>query len=391
MKTVAKERKKVVCLFNSFISLAGGDVRFIEIFRRATGFDYVVITSALGEQLCRKKQLVASYIKTTQESHPQGVLSTYFMRTLKAVSLKTPVYNGDVIYATSDFLPDVIPAFLYKKKNKCVKWVQVIHHLYQNPFVRVGSFLANLFGYLSQQISFILMKRHVDSVIVVNPIVKQQLSKMGFCNENIFVNYNGVDFEKIQRFQPSITMYNGVFLGRLNISKGLFDLLDIWKGVVAKNPYAVLALIGGGDSQIEKKLRAAIIASNLEKNVVVFGYLDDAQTFGILKSSQIFVFPSHEEGFGIAVLEAMACGLPVIAWDLPVFRALFPNGLLRIPLGNTEAFSKKILQLLQDSSLRLNLSRQAFRVSKRYSWDTIVKYELDVLTGRRITIRGNTL
>jgi glycosyltransferase involved in cell wall biosynthesis len=382
---------KIVCLFNSFVSLAGGDVRFIEIFRRAIGLNFVVITSALGKQICKEKQLTASYIQTTRETCLKNILCTYFIRVFKAISLNIKIKNGDTIYVTSDFLPDVIPAFFYKRKAKHVKWVQVIHHLYPNPFIRVGNFSANLFGYFSQQVGFALIKRRADVIIVVNPLMKQQLSQIGFRKEKIFVNYNGIDFDKIQNFSPSPIVYDGVFLGRLNLSKGVLDLLAIWKDVVLKNPAAVLAVIGGGDSKLENMLKNAIIEEKLEKNIFVLGYLEDSQAFSILKSSQVFVFPSHEEGFGIAILEAMACGLPVVAWDLPVYKHLFSGGILYVPITNINKFSSQITQLLQNKKFRDLLSNQAIHVSKCYSWDTIAKRELSILANQKSPEMINSL
>ncbi len=382
---------KIVCLFNSFVSLAGGDVRFIEIFRRVVGLNLVVITSAKGKQVCREKQLTASYIQTTRETCFKNILCTYFIRVFKALSLNIQIKNGDTIYVTSDFLPDVVPAFFYKRKAKHAKWVQVIHHLYPNPFIRVGNFSANLFGYFSQQVGFALIKRCADVIIVVNPLMKQQLSQIGFRKERIFVNYNGVDFDKIQNFSSSQVVYDGVFLGRLNLSKGVLDLLTIWKDVVLKNPEALLAVIGGGDSKLENILKNAVIEEKLEKNILVLGYLEDKQAFSILKSSQVFVFPSHEEGFGIAILEAMACGLPVVAWDLPVYKPLFPGGILYVPITHVTEFSSQITHLLQNKKFRDLLSDQAIHVSKCYSWDSIAKRELSILTRQKSPERINSL
>jgi glycosyltransferase involved in cell wall biosynthesis len=355
---------------------SGGDKRFREIFKRIVDFERIIITSKFGLDIYAKDVGQAEYLLTSEEKQKKNILLSYLMRTIKSLLLNLKISDQDILYSTSDFLPDVLPAFFYKLKNKA-RWVQVIHHLYENPSVRKGkSFVVNLFGFLSQRLSFILIKSRADLTIVVNPSVRQQLLEMGFNGKKIFTNYNGVDFEKIQRFQPSIKKYDCVFLGRLNVSKGIFDLVEIWKNVLIKNPHAMLAIVGGGNNLLEQKLKNEIINQHLEKNIDVLGYLDDAEVFGILKSSKIFVFPSHEEGFGIAILEAMASGLPVIAWDLKSYRNIFARGIIRVPVGNTEAFSRETLRLLDDSELRSSYSKDALEIASRYGWNRIAEREM---------------
>lgn len=342
--------------------------------------DLTVVTSEAGYYLCSVRGLKATFEITTQEYKTGNVALLYARRMLSALLVNFDIKKGAILYSTSDFLPDVLPPYVLKLRNKNVKWVQVIHHLYENPFIRKGeNFVTNLFGFLSQRLSFILAKKRADLIIIVNPIIRQQLIKIGFNGKKMFMNYNGVDIEKIHTFQPSVFKYDCIFLGRLNVSKGIFDLLEIWKGVIAKKPYATLAIIGGGNNKLEQKLKNEIIKSNLEKNVTVFGYLNDAEAFGILKSSKIFVFPSHEEGFGIAILEAMACGLPVIAWNLPVYKEVFPRGIITVPIKNFDEFVETTLKLLEDSELRSSVGKDALDIASKYSWDKVARQELLLL------------
>lgn len=363
--------------------VSGGTTRLIEIMKGISQKKNINLYVVSSESVCNsfvKNKLVAhyqisqSFVKNATDG--AELLIDSMFRTIRVCFFRLPVDKG-IIYSPSDFLWDVFPAFVWKLRNNNLKWVQIIHHLYDNPFKRKGkNFLANSLGFFSQRLDFILIKRRADLIIVVNSIMRQQLSKMGFNEKKIFVNYNGVDLKKIRSFQPSIRKYDCAFLGRLNVSKGIFDLLRIWKNVIAKNPHTQLAIIGGGDKQLEQISKNKITENKLEKNVDVLGYLEDKEAFPILKSSKIFIFPSHEEGFGIAVLEAMACGLPVIAWNLPVFREVFPQGMIIVPIGNFEEFAEEILKLLEDSALRNSISKDALDIASKYSWDEIAKQEM---------------
>jgi len=362
--------------------MSGGDIRFIEIAKRLMrkNVEVWVVTSKLGKEMCEKYGLKAKYVITTTEDEIKSVTCTYLKRIIRALFLKFELRKGDILYSTSDFLPDVLPAFILKLRNKDVGWIQVIHHLYGNPLRRRGkNFLVNLIGFLSQRVSFAMIKREADLIIAVNPLVKWQLVRLGFNASKIRVNYNGVDLMKMESIKPSDKKYDCVFLGRLNVSKGIFDLIKIWKVIVKKNPSITLAIIGGGDKSLEYALRNRVEEEKLENNINVLGFLDDEQAFGILKSCKVFVFPSYEEGFGIAALEAMACELSVVAWDLPVYREVFPKGMIRVPLGDAKKFADEILRLLNDPELYEKMRDDAIETASKYDWNKIAEKELELI------------
>lgn len=63
----------------------------------------------------------------------------------------------------------------------------------------------------------------------------------------------------------------------------------------------------------------------MDNHITMLESVPDDYLYSLLKSSKVFVFPSHEEGWGIAVCEAMAAGLPIVAYDLAPFREFFPR------------------------------------------------------------------
>lgn len=69
------------------------------------------------------------------------------------------------------------------------------------------------------------------------------------------------------------------------------------------------------------------------------------------RESKVFIHPSHEEGFGVAPLEAQACGLPVVAWNLPVYQEVFPKGMIKVEMGDIKRFADKVLDLLNNKKL----------------------------------------
>ena len=102
------------------------------------------------------------------------------------------------------------------------------------------------------------------------------------------------------------------------------------------------------------------------------------------KSSEVFVFPSHEEGWGIAICEAMACGLPVVAYDLPVYREIFTQGIITVPLKDIKAFSEKVVNLLENDKERHVLGDKARSQATVYDWDTVAARELSLMKNETI-------
>ncbi|MDR0373381.1 MAG: glycosyltransferase family 4 protein [Nitrososphaerota archaeon] len=374
----------MIAFLNSYSEgLSGSDLRFIELAERigkTKKLNLTIVTSNLGKRLCEARGLTATFSVTSKEDKLINILPTYIRRIIFAMFLRLDPNKNCIFYSTSDFLPDVFPVYVFKLTHKQTKWVQLIHHIQKNPFTRKGkSFFINFLGFLSQRLSFELSKSSADLTIVVNPAIKDQLLQTGFNRNKIVVNYNGVDLHKIQNFIPSKEKFDCVFLGRINVSKGIFDLIDVWHRVVSTNPKAKLAIIGKGDNHTEKQLYDYITKLHLHDHIHLCGYLNDLETFGILKSSKVFIFPSYEEGFGIAILQAMACSLPVVAYNLPVYREIFENTIVTVPLGNTKLMSERVTFLLENPAAAKSIGAAGVELASDYDWDKIAQREIQLI------------
>jgi len=103
-----------------------------------------------------------------------------------------------------------------------------------------------------------------------------------------------------------------LFLSRLDRKKGLDVLLPAFARVRNELPTSRLVIAGSGDSSYEKEMRALTRQHDLESCVEFVGFVDGSQRMELFRSSSLFVLPSREENFGLAVVEAMAVGLPVV-------------------------------------------------------------------------------
>lgn len=155
-------------------------------------------------------------------------------------------------------------------------------------------------------------------------------------------------------------------LGRLSVEKGFDRLIDAFCRVAGEHPDWHLVIVGEGPerSRLERQIREAALSDRIH----LPGWFENPWT--ALQSADLFVLPSRYEGFPNAMLEAMAAGLAVIAFDCPSgpSEILQPdiNGLL-IPNNDPEALKTALGRLMSDSARREALGQEARRVLDRFS------------------------
>jgi glycosyltransferase-like protein len=138
----------------------------------------------------------------------------------------------------------------------------------------------------------------------------------------------------------------------------------------------VLAVVGGHSFQDYREYRDRVLASlpelglSLDDDVVLLGTVPDAELPGWYAAADVLAFPSTKEGWGLAVLEAMSAGLPVVASDLPVFREYLRPGrdALMVPVDDSGALATALASVLGDQALADRLRTAGYAVAARFTW-----------------------
>lgn len=141
-------------------------------------------------------------------------------------------------------------------------------------------------------------------------------------------------------------------------------------------PSPVLAVVGGHSFQDYKEYREAALAGmpalglELGRDVVLLGTVPDDELPAWYAAADALAFPSLKEGWGLAVLEAMSSGLPVVTSDIPVFREYLTGGqdALLVPPGDEAALAAAMGSLIDDAALRARLGAAGIRVAARFTW-----------------------
>jgi glycosyltransferase involved in cell wall biosynthesis len=177
------------------------------------------------------------------------------------------------------------------------------------------------------------------------------------------LDYVDIGRERIETKEDKSCLHV-LYLGHLGKAKGSFDLICAAKTVLGQEHGVVFDLVGQeqviGDM---KQLHTEVADSGLEQYIHIRPAVTGTEKIKLFRSADIFVYPSYHEGMPMAVLEAMACGLPIIATQiggLPDLVCAGVNGLL-VPAGQPGQLANAIHQLIVNPQFRSSMQKNSFR------------------------------
>jgi glycosyltransferase-like protein len=166
-------------------------------------------------------------------------------------------------------------------------------------------------------------------------------------------------------------------IGGIEPRKGSLTLLEGFGKLRALAPELDARLIVAGGATLfdyrheVDRFHARVAELGLDHAVCVLGTLTDAQIERLYRGADAFAFPSTKEGFGLAALEALASGLPVVASDLDALTTFLEDGhsAVLVPVGDRDALGTALARLARSPATRSELRAGGLRVAADYSWD----------------------
>jgi glycosyltransferase involved in cell wall biosynthesis len=184
---------------------------------------------------------------------------------------------------------------------------------------------------------------------------------------DINVHFDGLPLPERRSFGEKI-----LFVGRLHPIKGVRYLILAMNKVHEKKPEARLILVGDGEER--EMLEALSIQLGIQKYIQFVGELPHEKVQTFMHQADVFVLPSLSEGLPNVILEAMACGLPIVATRVGGIPDLIKNGVhgYLVEAKKPDEIAEKILILLQNDQLRNEISQTNLAEVKAYAWENII-------------------
>ena len=208
--------------------------------------------------------------------------------------------------------------------------------------------------------------RSADALVTVSSTFVKMLRRYGL-NEHIYCLPNCVEFPELYRTEQHHNKLRLVFVGRINEVKGIYDVLECLHKYKEQLQDKVELHIGGiGD---EERFLKMMTDYNLSSMIVQHGWVVGKEKEDLFCSSDVFIHPSHFESFGIAILEAMSYGLPVITTligGIPDFFEDKKSGVAVAP-GNVDEIYEAILLFLNDRSYISRMGKYGREEAKRFT------------------------
>ncbi|MBV8361657.1 MAG: glycosyltransferase [Deltaproteobacteria bacterium] len=166
-----------------------------------------------------------------------------------------------------------------------------------------------------------------------------------------------------------------LFLSRLDRIKGLELLIDALAILIRLRTDFAFIIAGDGPEQYKCQLQSSVAAAGLDRHTFFAGHVNGDEKWDLLSSADLFVLPSYHENFGVAVVEAMAAGLPVVIsnginihGEVAAARAGFVTGF------NASEIAQAVHRLLDDGELGRRIGRNGLALAQsRFAWSRVVR------------------
>lgn len=343
----------------------GAERRFWEIARRlAKRHEVHYYTAYLPNFPSKEFEVEGVMIHSYGFWNAVGKLITPFL-----FSILTPVKLGYAdVYIFNQFPPTTTLFSIHRLPQRgcvyCVHelWDKKIWRMHAGKFLGAIGFLSEKKLYKNRRIWFECLSSHLKNV----------LTSFGISRDHIAIIPNGVDLKFIKQIKSDERVYGRViFVGRLFPHKKVDWLIMACKELYDEGFEIELHIVGDGVYQVKNMIRKYSIRYDW---LYYHGPLADKECFRLIKSSWVFVLPSQLEGESIVLLEALACGTPVITTNAPLnFSRIWVPKAGGIVVENSIKGIKKGIRNLLDEETWKFYTKIANEYVKVRDWEMIAK------------------
>lgn len=336
----------------------GASRRFWEIHKRLVkkGYDITLLGSSTVSKYNPEGNSLNEYEGINIYSIKTKLPFPDYLFYIKAIAIIKSIHKDfDIIH--DDFSPTGCYSFLWH--DRCLA---TIHETFGNyALSKYG--IAGLIPLLNERF---YKKMNYKGFISCSPSVRNNLRNLGIDSKLIPGGADAELFKPAKKENDDIVI---TMVSRLSKGKGLDLFIDIARTLASKYQGKDIKFMLVGNGSLLPSLQRRI--NRLKLNIKLVNRVSDEELAKILQDSSIYLHTSLQEGFGLSICEAMACGLPVVAFDVLGVKDLVNSktGILIQPFDMKGAIDA-LQMLINDEDLRKNLGRNARDlVLERYTWE----------------------
>jgi len=380
-------KPRLVCFVNGIYSksIGGGDVYFAHVMRAAleAGYQVHFFGGHALRQYLEAQGFPLNLTLTDDGMADLGdvaslpgqfrLLKDFYRRYRGTMRQLDEVRPEDIAYSMSDYWFDAWPIM------KCAARFKIMYLGMMAPSLGEvitrgradvpATRMASAYYWATQCQSLRAFARMPRKMFTYgHPNMKPYLMKFGYTEQELAFVTNGMDVSQAEAVPEQEKVYDLVWTGRVHAQKGVEDLLQSMVWMNEKVPRFKALIIGKSEAQLKPRIRDL----GLAEAVTFSGLVSEEEKFRLLKSSRVFAMPSRYESWGIVVGEALASGIPVVAYDLDCYRPVFGDFVRYVPCFDLQRFSqaleREILAMRSGNNYLTALSINDLKAN--LNWDT---------------------
>ncbi len=302
----------------------------------------------------------------------------------------------DVFHGCFDFLPPLFPRagvvtihdvrYLEDSSEEVnEEWLDILNRKATPAQVYVDDYLARfgLFDRLKKQMPLTIGR--AAKVITVSQFSKDRIvSKLGIDSSKVAVVYHGTDHRPSPGQPEAVSLEQGVlrrryilYAGKYDPQKNIIGILRAFKEFVRIHPEFFLVL-AGPQNWYFFIIKEEVERLHLTAHVVFAGYVGDPELLQLYKSAALFIMPSFYEGFGLPLLEAMACGTPVVSSNVASLPEIAGDAALLTDPLDIEGMASAMLQVVDNKRLRSEMIARGLHRAAQFSWEKAARETIKV-------------
>lgn len=302
--------------------------------------------------------------------------------------------DADVIHVHLPFAANVLVTVAPWLRNRMVYTAHLgelrLDALTDAPSADGGSGDVDVPSVLSHVSPDVYLARRAAATTVLNPAIERTFLERNVpatklttipngVNIDRFADVDATEAERVRTHYELDTDPVTLFVGTVMPRKGILDLISAWDEAGACGTLVLAGDIHLDESYTEH-VRSEIRDRRIHDRVKLTGFVPAADLPPLYSIADLFVLPSHEEGFGMTVIEAMAAGTPVVATRVGGLPQLIDDGGhgMLVEIGDVEALTGAIEVLLADPDRRQRMGRQAQNRARTHSWCNVAKEFMSV-------------